>query len=174
MDREAEDGDVPAFGGGAVVAAAPGHTGGWIALHPPGPSVLFTGDAVADVGRATPGVFSTDRARAVRSLRRLAALDVDAALFGHGAPITRGGPLAESGRCHHATLRCSAGRGGIFHATAFCHTGATTPGRSSDQSGTKELVGHSKGKFYTGKVHPALTCFFVSDGRKGNVRAPAR
>ncbi|WP_448316489.1 MBL fold metallo-hydrolase [Streptomyces sp. CO7] len=87
VDREVEDGDVLEFGGGAVVVAVPGHTDGSIALHLPGPRVLFTGDAVANVGRTTLGVFNTDRARAVASLHRLAGLDVDTAAFGHGDPV---------------------------------------------------------------------------------------
>ncbi|GAA4212899.1 MBL fold metallo-hydrolase [Actinocatenispora rupis] len=89
VDREVGDGDTLAFGGGAVVVAVPGHTDGSIAVHLPGPRVLFTGDAVANVGRTMLGVFNTDRARAVRSLHRLAALDADTALFGHGEPIAR-------------------------------------------------------------------------------------
>lgn len=87
VDREVEDGDELAFGGGAVVVAVPGHTDGSIALHLPGPKVLFTGDAVANVGRTMLGVFNTDRARAVESLHRLAKLDADTAVFGHGDPI---------------------------------------------------------------------------------------
>ncbi|RKE16824.1 MBL fold metallo-hydrolase [Streptomyces sp. TLI_171] len=90
VDREVEDGAVLDFGEGAVVVAVPGHTDGSIALHLPGPRVLFTGDAVANVGRTMTGVFNTDRARAVASLRQLAELDVDTAVFGHGEPITRG------------------------------------------------------------------------------------
>ncbi|NUR02569.1 MAG: MBL fold metallo-hydrolase, partial [Streptomyces sp.] len=79
VDREVADGDVLDFGGGAVVVAVPGHTDGSIALHLPGTSVLFTGDAVANVGRTMLGVFNTDRARAVESLHRLAGLKVDTA-----------------------------------------------------------------------------------------------
>ncbi|MFE5207195.1 MBL fold metallo-hydrolase [Streptomyces sp. NPDC056600] len=94
VDREVEDGDVLEFGGGAVVVAVPGHTDGSIALHLPGPRVLFTGDAVANVGRTTLGVFNTDRARAVESLRRLAGLDVDTAVFGHGDPVPHGAAAA--------------------------------------------------------------------------------
>ncbi|MCM2575783.1 MBL fold metallo-hydrolase [Streptomyces meridianus] len=97
VDHEVEDGDVLAFGGGAVVVAVPGHTDGSIALHLPGPSVLFTGDAVANVGRTMLGVFNTDRARAVESLHRLAELDVETAVFGHGEPITRGAATALRG-----------------------------------------------------------------------------
>ncbi|MDH6228816.1 MBL fold metallo-hydrolase [Streptomyces sp. MJP52] len=94
VDREVEDGDVLEFGGGAVVVAVPGHTDGSIALHLPGPGVLFTGDAVANVGRTTLGVFNTDRARAVGSLRRLAELEADTAVFGHGDPIPHGAAAA--------------------------------------------------------------------------------
>ncbi|MFJ1755366.1 MBL fold metallo-hydrolase [Kitasatospora sp. NPDC088134] len=87
VDREVRDGDVVEFGGGAEVLAVPGHTDGSIALHLPGPRLLFTGDAVANVGRTMLGVFNTDRARAVASLHRLAELDVDTAVFGHGEPV---------------------------------------------------------------------------------------
>ncbi|MFI0779605.1 MBL fold metallo-hydrolase [Streptomyces sp. NPDC021212] len=94
VDREVEDGDVLAFGGGAVVVAVPGHTDGSIALHMPGPKMLFTGDAVANVGQTMLGVFNTDRARAIESLHRLATLDVATAVFGHGDPITHGAAAA--------------------------------------------------------------------------------
>jgi glyoxylase-like metal-dependent hydrolase (beta-lactamase superfamily II) len=94
VDRVVEDGDVLDFGGGAVVVAVPGHTDGSIALHLPGPKVLFTGDAVANVGRTTLGVFNTDRAQAVESLRRLAGLAVVTAVFGHGDPIPSGASAA--------------------------------------------------------------------------------
>ncbi|MGW5306827.1 MBL fold metallo-hydrolase [Streptomyces griseoluteus] len=94
VDREVADGEVLDFGGGAVVVAVPGHTDGSIAVHLPGPGVLFTGDAVASVGRTTLGVFNTDRARAVESLHRLAALDADTAVFGHGEPVVQGAAAA--------------------------------------------------------------------------------
>lgn len=87
VHREVEDGDELPFGGGAVVVAVPGHTDGSIALHLPGPRVLFTGDAVANVGQTMLGVFNTDRARAIESLHRLATLDTETAAFGHGDPI---------------------------------------------------------------------------------------
>ncbi|WP_369355121.1 MBL fold metallo-hydrolase [Streptomyces sp. cg2] len=94
VDHEVEDGDVLEFGGGAVVVAVPGHTDGSIALHLPGPRVLFAGDAVANVGQTMLGVFNTDRARAVKSLHRLAQLEVDTAVFGHGDPISHGATAA--------------------------------------------------------------------------------
>ncbi|RXS87567.1 MBL fold metallo-hydrolase [Streptomyces sp. TM32] len=94
VDREVEDGDVLEFGGGAVVVAVPGHTDGSIALHLPGPSVLFTGDAVANVGQTMLGVFNTDRPRAIESLHRMAKLEADTAVFGHGDPLVHGAAAA--------------------------------------------------------------------------------
>jgi glyoxylase-like metal-dependent hydrolase (beta-lactamase superfamily II) len=43
------------------------------------------------------GVFNTDRSRAVESLQRLAELDVETVLFGHGDPITHGAAAALRG-----------------------------------------------------------------------------
>jgi hypothetical protein len=40
-------------------------------------------------GKAVPGVFNTDRERLLESFRRLAALDVEIACFGHTDPFTR-------------------------------------------------------------------------------------
>ncbi|MGY1822924.1 MBL fold metallo-hydrolase [Geodermatophilus sp. SYSU D00079] len=94
VDRDVDDGDVLEFGGGAVVVAVPGHTDGSIALYLPQPRLLVTGDAVANVGRTMLGVFNTDRAQAVRSLHRLAQMDADAAVFGHGEPIVHGATAA--------------------------------------------------------------------------------
>ncbi|MFB6888887.1 MBL fold metallo-hydrolase [Kitasatospora sp. NPDC056327] len=95
VDREVTDGEVLGFGGGAVVVHVPGHTDGSIALHLPAAGVLFTGDLAANVGhRTTPGVFNTDPALALKSFRRLAALEAGTVLFGHGEPIAEGGSAA--------------------------------------------------------------------------------
>jgi glyoxylase-like metal-dependent hydrolase (beta-lactamase superfamily II) len=90
VDRELHDGDVLDFGGGAAVLAVPGHTEGSIAIHLTQHGVLFTGDTIANVGTVMLGTFNQDRARTVESFRRLAALDVETACFGHGEPITSG------------------------------------------------------------------------------------
>lgn len=72
--------------------ATPGHTDGSIALHLPGPGVLFTGDTVAHVnGQVTPGVFNLDRAEMLRSFGRLAELDARLACVGHGGPVLDAG-----------------------------------------------------------------------------------
>ncbi|MDJ0460297.1 MBL fold metallo-hydrolase [Streptomyces sp. H27-C3] len=88
VDREAEDGDVLEFGGGARVVHSPGHTDGSIGVHLPRHGVLFTGDCVAAVGQVMLGVFNTDRERALASYHRLAALAPTTVCFGHGDPLT--------------------------------------------------------------------------------------
>lgn len=89
VDRELEDGDWLNFGGGTQVIAASGHTEGSVAFFVPRHRVLFTGDVVAGCdGAVMLGVFNTDPEKAGETLRRLAALDVEIACFGHGAPIT--------------------------------------------------------------------------------------
>lgn len=87
--RELHDGDVLDFGDGADVLAVPGHTDGSIAIHLRGHGVLFTGDTIANVGTVMLGTFNQNRAQTVASFRRLAALDVETACFGHGEPITK-------------------------------------------------------------------------------------
>jgi glyoxylase-like metal-dependent hydrolase (beta-lactamase superfamily II) len=87
---ELSDGDLLDFGGGARVVHVPGHTPGSIALHLPGHGVLFTGDAVAASpvdGKVMLGVFNLDRARAVDSFSKLAALGANMTCVGHGEPI---------------------------------------------------------------------------------------
>ena len=90
VDRELNDGDVLDFGGSAHVLAIPGHTEGSIAVYLPEHGVLFAGDTIANASEVMLGVFNQDRARAVASFQRLAALDVDTVCVGHGEPIQRG------------------------------------------------------------------------------------
>jgi glyoxylase-like metal-dependent hydrolase (beta-lactamase superfamily II) len=88
IDRAVSDGEQ--LWDGAEAVWVPGHTPGSLAVYLPGPKVLFTGDTIASGpdGRPVLGVFNVDRARAIESLRRQAALDVDIACFGHGEPLT--------------------------------------------------------------------------------------
>jgi glyoxylase-like metal-dependent hydrolase (beta-lactamase superfamily II) len=92
IDRELADGDEPGFGDGAVAVAVPGHTPGSVAFYLPRHGVLFAGDAAVrgPDGKVICGIFNVDRAQAAASLRRLAALDVAMACFGHGEPATDG------------------------------------------------------------------------------------
>ncbi|MEV0639855.1 MBL fold metallo-hydrolase [Streptomyces sp. NPDC050619] len=108
VHRELDDGDILAdpdidphaeLAPGAVVLAVPGHTPGSIALHLSGERVVLTGDIAGHLKgeHIALGPFNTDREQARHSLRRLATLDVDAAGFGHGTPITRDAAVALAG-----------------------------------------------------------------------------
>ena len=90
VKRELVDGDVLDFGGGAEILAIPGHTEGSIAIHLPRHGVLFAGDTIANVSTVMLGPFNQDRAQAVASFQRMAALDIEVACFGHGQPIASG------------------------------------------------------------------------------------
>ncbi len=86
--QEVEDGDHLAIGHGAVVVHTPGHTPGSMAIYLARESILFTGDTIAAVGD-TPilGPFNCDRAAAMGSFRKLAAIDASLVCFGHGRPL---------------------------------------------------------------------------------------
>jgi glyoxylase-like metal-dependent hydrolase (beta-lactamase superfamily II) len=92
VDAELRAGDELDFGGGARVLAIPGHTPGSIAVYLPAHRVLFTGDTVAAApdGEVLLGVFNQDEDQQLESFRRLAALDVETACFGHGEPVVTG------------------------------------------------------------------------------------
>lgn len=89
VTRVLRDGDAIHAAGGLTVVHAPGHTPGHIALYARERSTLFAGDAFFNTfGLNLPVASSThDMAQAKASIRRLAELDFDYALPGHGAPI---------------------------------------------------------------------------------------
>jgi glyoxylase-like metal-dependent hydrolase (beta-lactamase superfamily II) len=88
VDRVLGEGDDVGWDEATVVFRIPGHTPGSIAIYLPSSRVLFTGDNVASVARRPIlGPFNVARPEAIVSFRRLAALDVDTACFGHGDPI---------------------------------------------------------------------------------------
>jgi glyoxylase-like metal-dependent hydrolase (beta-lactamase superfamily II) len=75
----------------ARIVAAPGHTAGSVAVLFEDDGVLVARDAIAsDEGAPIVGVFNVDRAQAAETFRRLAALDVEIACFGHGDPLLGG------------------------------------------------------------------------------------
>ncbi|KIZ18302.1 MBL fold metallo-hydrolase [Streptomyces natalensis] len=92
VDTELHDGDtLPGWPEPVHVLHVPGHTPGSVALHLPESRLLFPGDIIGadpDGRRAVLGPGNTDRAAAVASFRRLAALeDVDTVCVPHGGPI---------------------------------------------------------------------------------------
>jgi glyoxylase-like metal-dependent hydrolase (beta-lactamase superfamily II) len=79
---------------GFTAVHTPGHTAGHVCyLLDRAGGVLFAGDAAAG-GRSvrrSPGVMTEDRAESDQSLRRLATLDFEVVVFGHGKAVVDGG-----------------------------------------------------------------------------------
>ena len=98
VDHALPEGPPLALPGRPVVLHTPGHTDGSCVIHLPDRRVLLTGDALVTLdpynGRRGPRIIApsathdTDQARA--SLTRLAALDVETVLPGHGDRWTDG------------------------------------------------------------------------------------
>jgi glyoxylase-like metal-dependent hydrolase (beta-lactamase superfamily II) len=92
--RRFADGDLLPVPGQPLVVAAPGHTLGQTMLWMPDRRAVITGDAVVTLdpytGRTGPrivaGGATADSERALASLDRLAGLDADVLLPGHGDP----------------------------------------------------------------------------------------
>lgn len=79
--------------GGMRVVETPGHTSGHISFYLPARKLLFAGDAVRSKdGRLplSPPPLNTDTAMALESMRKLAAMEIEACLPGHGAPVLAG------------------------------------------------------------------------------------
>ena len=78
---------------GLEIISTPGHTPGSISVHDPAAGLLVAGDALngvdGGVGGANPR-FSSDMSLADESVRKLAGLQFDTALFGHGEPVVGG------------------------------------------------------------------------------------
>ena len=83
---------------GLQVIHVPGHTPGSIALYQAEQRILFCGDAIFHHGSSSgggriappPRIFSVAPDQAEASARKLAALPVEVACFGHGEPILEG------------------------------------------------------------------------------------
>lgn len=93
VQRELNDGDeIAGVLGGLVAVATPGHTLGHLSFWSPSRQVLFTGDVILHtLGISLPmGPVSVDMALNRQSVKRIAGLEPDALLFGHGPAITSG------------------------------------------------------------------------------------
>jgi glyoxylase-like metal-dependent hydrolase (beta-lactamase superfamily II) len=89
IDHEIGEGSTVPIAGGLRVIETPGHTAGHISLVWPERRVLFAGDAFGNYfGLRRPFWLSTeDMAQARASIYKLAGLDFDHALPGHGNPV---------------------------------------------------------------------------------------
>lgn len=82
------------------IIETPGHTPGHICVHDVADGLLIAGDALNGAGSGVPGSeggvgganprFTADMARAGESIKTLATLSYDVAVFGHGAPLEGG------------------------------------------------------------------------------------
>lgn len=90
-DGAIEDGDVIDIAGGVEVIHTPGHTGGHVSLlWKRDRGLLITGDAAANFVKLDYMLGYDDFATGKTSLNKLAGLDFEAAVFGHGKPILSG------------------------------------------------------------------------------------
>lgn len=92
------DGDVLPLPGAPVIIAMPGHSPGSVAVHAPTVKAVFVGDelttrhVLTGVEGAQPAPFTDDQAGSSASLDRIADLDVDWVVPGHGPVWTQGAP----------------------------------------------------------------------------------
>jgi len=82
---------------GLRVIATPGHTPGHVCVFDPVGSLLILGDAMNNSGNKLGGPnpqYTADMAQAHQSVKKLAKLTFQRAVFGHGEPIDKGASLA--------------------------------------------------------------------------------
>ena len=78
---------------GLEIIATPGHTPGSIVVLDPGSGLLVAGDAMRGGDGGVIGAnsrFTDDMDLANRSIKKLAALQFDTVVFGHGEPVVGG------------------------------------------------------------------------------------
>jgi glyoxylase-like metal-dependent hydrolase (beta-lactamase superfamily II) len=75
--------------GGIRVVDSPGHSPGSLSYYVPSGKLLFTGDALsgAPALKLPPRPGCADYREALRTVNKLARLDFECCLFGHGAPL---------------------------------------------------------------------------------------
>jgi glyoxylase-like metal-dependent hydrolase (beta-lactamase superfamily II) len=90
IDQEINDGTELPIGGGLKAIHVPGQCAGQVALLWPRHRLLFVADACANMPTFGYALGYENLEEGKKSLRKLAALDFDAAVFGHGGPIKTG------------------------------------------------------------------------------------
>jgi glyoxylase-like metal-dependent hydrolase (beta-lactamase superfamily II) len=96
VDVELTEGDEIPDTGGLRAVHTPGHTLGHVSFLHPDKRVLFVGDAARNTRELanTPAAFAEDMPEARRTIAKIASLDFDTAVFGHGG-VLRGKANAE-------------------------------------------------------------------------------
>ncbi|HET7031495.1 MAG TPA: MBL fold metallo-hydrolase [Casimicrobiaceae bacterium] len=90
VDQEINDGTELPIAGGLKAIHIPGQCAGQVALLWPKRRLLFVADACANMPTFGYALGYENFEDGKRSLRKLAALDFDVAVFGHGNPIKSG------------------------------------------------------------------------------------
>jgi glyoxylase-like metal-dependent hydrolase (beta-lactamase superfamily II) len=90
-DVELADGQEIGVAGGLCAVATPGHTAGHVAfLWPAHGGALIVGDAAANYrGKLAYPILWEDAEEEQRTLKKIAGLDFEVAVFGHGRPILK-------------------------------------------------------------------------------------
>ena len=91
VDEHLADGDYLDLAGGTRVIFTPGHTPGHLSLYLERPKVLVAGDALTAEGSHLNGPnppLTLDMRAAVRSVRRLADLEIDTIVCYHGGVVS--------------------------------------------------------------------------------------
>lgn len=86
------------------IIETPGHTPGHLTVHDAASGILVAGDSLNGAGSGVSGSdsgvaganprFSEDMAAAAESIGKMASLDFEVILFGHGEPLLEGGTAA--------------------------------------------------------------------------------
>jgi glyoxylase-like metal-dependent hydrolase (beta-lactamase superfamily II) len=82
---------------GLRVIATPGHTPGHVSVFDPAGSLLILGDAMNNIADNLAGPnpeYTADMGQAHQSVKKLAKLKFERAVFGHGEPIAKGASQA--------------------------------------------------------------------------------
>jgi glyoxylase-like metal-dependent hydrolase (beta-lactamase superfamily II) len=95
VDLALAEGEVIPATGGYIVVHAPGHTPGSMCLYHAERRILISSDALFNMNPFTgkkglivpPGLVTADLPQALDSVRKLAGLEVEVLLCGHGDPI---------------------------------------------------------------------------------------
>ena len=99
VDIALKDGEIVPGTGGFMAVHTPGHTSGSLCLYHPERHILICGDAIINKHpltgkkglRESAATFSVNPAQMRESIRKLAGLEVDVLLSGHGEPVLEDG-----------------------------------------------------------------------------------
>ena len=110
---------------GLQIIATPGHTLGHVAVYDRAASTFITGDALSNVGGSLAGSspqYTADMPQAQASVKKIAALGFEKALFMHGDPIEKGA-AAEIGKLALALPNDAAMLAQVLDAEGTCGHG---------------------------------------------------